>query len=510
MVADSMREKAKALFEYLKELFQLNQQKVLDVQKQQGFVFLRRIENPKYVQIITRDSGTEEANESELLIKFHKPDFTPCPAPDQALLSWLMPGWNDYRHEAAHYAFQANERSADAAVSSKADDNSETAEIDLFSMLEESEKENAEQQAEPTVQRILFEDDPNRVAAYEAWLTEREEWAKEQKVILDLRSAFTDLFDMYNLLRQSPDTLEFMVGNGQLTDKKNKEINHPLFLKRLKIELDAVRNTLLISDTDEPGSMYLPMFSVMEDINADVIRPLEKIAEEGNVHPLDHNEGGDLLKSVAHQLHTSNRYIGPDEAFSSIEERIAVRWNPVLFLCKKPDGTIKALEAILHAIENGAEIPGSLIGLLGGVLSDPTDETDSPMPCPAPRLPYSGWEDPETLPLEDEDILLPKPANREQMQIVRRIEHSPAVLVQGPPGTGKTHTIANLLGHFLAHGKTVLVTSHTSKALTVLKEKVPNDLQALCVAMLDDNRKDMENSVNDIIERTVLTPLYQQ
>lgn len=57
------------------------------------------------------------------------------------------------------------------------------------------------------------------------------------------------------------------------------------------------------------------------------------------------------------------------------------------------------------------------------------------------------------LPLEDEEILLPKPANREQMGIVRKIEHSSTILVQGPPGTGKTHTIANLLGHFLAQGK---------------------------------------------------------
>jgi len=32
-----------------------------------------------------------------------------------------------------------------------------------------------------------------------------------------------------------------------------------------------------------------------------------------------------------------------------------------------------------------------------------------------------------------------------------------AVVVQGPPGTGKTHTIANLLGHFLAEGKNVLI-----------------------------------------------------
>ncbi len=42
------------------------------------------------------------------------------------------------------------------------------------------------------------------------------------------------------------------------------------------------------------------------------------------------------------------------------------------------------------------------------------------------------------------------------------------MLVQGPPGTGKTHTIANLIGHLLAQGKSVLVTSEKPKALLVM------------------------------------------
>lgn len=67
--------------------------------------------------------------------------------------------------------------------------------------------------------------------------------------------------------------------------------------------------------------------------------------------------------------------------------------------------------------------------------------------------------------------------------------------MQGPPGTGKTHTIANLLGHFLAQGKRVLVTSHTNKALKVLKDKVESELQPLCVSVTDDSRKDIESSI---------------
>lgn len=101
---------------------------------------------------------------------------------------------------------------------------------------------------------------------------------------------------------------------------------------------------------------------------------------------------------------------------------------------------------------------------------------------------------------EDKDILFTKEANREQLQIAKRIEKYDPVVVQGPPGTGKTHTIANLLGHFLAHGKNVLVTSHTRKALSVVKEKVVPELQHLCVSVLEDNNRDMEKSVDGITE----------
>ncbi|MBO0792757.1 MAG: AAA family ATPase, partial [Ktedonobacteraceae bacterium] len=90
--------------------------------------------------------------------------------------------------------------------------------------------------------------------------------------------------------------------------------------------------------------------------------------------------------------------------------------------------------------------------------------------------------------------------------IAKRLERFGAVLVQGPPGTGKTHTIANLVGHLLAQGKSVLVTSHTSKALKVLREKVVEPLQPLCVSILeDDSREEMERAIDTITERLSFT-----
>ena len=70
----------------------------------------------------------------------------------------------------------------------------------------------------------------------------------------------------------------------------------------------------------------------------------------------------------------------------------------------------------------------------------------------------------------------PKAFNDEQIAIVERLE-SPdveGVVVQGPPGTGKTHTIANIICHYLATGRRVLVTSKSEGALAVLRDQIPS------------------------------------
>jgi hypothetical protein len=52
-----------------------------------------------------------------------------------------------------------------------------------------------------------------------------------------------------------------------------------------------------------------------------------------------------------------------------------------------------------------------------------------------------------------EPLLLPLPTNEEQQRILAQAQHSTGGTVQGPPGTGKSHTIANILSHYVAYGK---------------------------------------------------------
>src|SRR5262249_12627296 len=77
------------------------------------------------------------------------------------------------------------------------------------------------------------------------------------------------------------------------------------------------------------------------------------------------------------------------------------------------------------------------------------------------------------------DLYFPQPFNDEQLRIAQLLEVSEGVVVQGPPGTGKTHTIANIICHWLANGRRVLVTSMKDPALAVLRDKLPEQIRPL-------------------------------
>jgi very-short-patch-repair endonuclease len=97
--------------------------------------------------------------------------------------------------------------------------------------------------------------------------------------------------------------------------------------------------------------------------------------------------------------------------------------------------------------------------------------------------------------------LFPLPFNEEQFEIAKRLQEQDAVTVKGPPGTGKSHTIANLISHFVAQGKSILVVSHNSKALSVIKDKLPIGIQNLSISLVNEGQgsETLKKSVNAII-----------
>jgi very-short-patch-repair endonuclease len=93
--------------------------------------------------------------------------------------------------------------------------------------------------------------------------------------------------------------------------------------------------------------------------------------------------------------------------------------------------------------------------------------------------------------LSERPVFFPLAFNEEQEAIIRRLEdrNTSGVVVQGPPGTGKTHTIANIICHYMATGRRVLVTARTPEALAAIQEKLPQEIRDLAIAVIHSDRQ---------------------
>lgn len=109
--------------------------------------------------------------------------------------------------------------------------------------------------------------------------------------------------------------------------------------------------------------------------------------------------------------------------------------------------------------------------------------------------------------LDEGDFLFPLPYNKEQFDIVKRMQTDDAVIVKGPPGTGKSHTIANIISHYVSQGKSILVVSQNAKALNVVRDKLPESIRSLAVSLLGQGKSNemLKNSVNSIIRHLSAT-----
>ncbi len=297
---------------------------------------------------------------------------------------------------------------------------------------------------------------------------------------------------MLSQLERESERLELMIGDGLLSWQPtgNIPIHHPLLLLHLQVRFNPEIPEITLFDTGQSSELYTALFQGIQAVQASEIARCREDHESGNWHPLREEETTRFYKRLVNRLSSDGEFIEPGTPKQKKDAPYVSR-DPVLFLRPRTLGMTHALEAILETLPQLQTFPYALTSLVG-IEGDSHDRQDI-------STTVSTLDSPNG---EDETILFSKPANAEQLEIARRLAKHPAVLVQGPPGTGKTHTIANLIGHLLAQGKSVLITSEKPKALRVLREKVVEPLQPLCASILqDDSRKQMESTIDAISER---------
>ena len=443
------KDKILALFNYISEISKNLKNTKTNIAEEKWFDFLENF--PKHKDIIFEYKNLDEKyfeKEEGKLLEIRKPNFLKPLYIDEYLLEWIEGDWKDYRA-----ALEVNEK--------------------IF--VENTENGSGE----------IVDITPEIEGKIQEELEKRELWVEKQLAIEEARNFFDTLYIKYLELNKETETLELVIGNG-IVRIKEQNVYYPVLLKKIKIDFNAKDNILILSDphTNESFSpnLYTNFLNEIDDIHLENVFELEKEVKERNLHPLNRKETVDFFKKFIHSL-TNRGFFIEDGDIEDLKEYgdIFIEDNPLIFIRKKETGIVKAIENITEKIENSGEVPAHLYELVGVASEEENENTEKDF--------------------REEEILFVKDANTEQVNIAKQIEKNNAVVVQGPPGTGKTHTIANLLGHFLAQGKNVLVTSQTKKALRVLKEKIPKSIQGLCISILDDDNSDMRKSVETISEK---------
>jgi len=292
-------------------------------------------------------------------------------------------------------------------------------------------------------------------------------------------------------------SLELVWGIGYATWKKQDfptAVKYPLLIQTCEITLNEQTFDLEIRprdvnprlETDCYVEMELPNVTQLEtfwrsslDAGANRANPFETSTYEGT------------LRAAVGYLDPSGRYSeGTESTVLSIpDEHLKITDTWVIFARKRSGAfVIVDVENIKEAIKEADFLPSLIQGFV--------KHGDSTLRV-QPKQPFRGLSgsDGDAGAME---LYFPMLYNDEQVSIVQKLHANDGVVVQGPPGTGKTHTIANIICHYLAQGKRVLVTAKGESALAVLREKIPEGVRDLSVALLANERDGMEQFEHSI------------
>lgn len=383
------------------------------------------------------------ADGNEFSLTLTRPDIHACPAPPDSIRNWLVAGWEQPEKNA------------------------------------EYPDKKAEINASGSPLETRFDQLPERMDGWREWNCSRDQWVEVERPARAALRIWERLFALHSQLMRDGEAFELVLGDGVFDWNGS---HHPILLRTVELSFRPEIREFAIQDADGTPQFYSSLFADFPNLP---VKQWQQQVIDGELHPLEGEGVTDWLKAVIGSFQDGQLVQDEPKGIAS-HQRIGRA--PILFLRKRETGRLSFLDEILADLLNVDKVSDSLLRIVG---------------CAPPPSELADSEE-NAYANEALDALLTKQANAEQLSILRRLANRHGVLVQGPPGTGKTHTVANLIGSLLAEGKTVLVTSHTTKALKVLRDHVVGPLRSLCVSVLDSDmtgKKELESAVKSLAAR---------
>jgi len=336
-----------------------------------------------------------------------------------------------------------------------------------------------------------FADDTERSAAYSEWISEWTDWSEQLKEKKQVLKLYEEFFYLISKLEKEGESLEFIFGSGLFywkhPDNNVGTIRSPLLTTKLELEIDAEKGIISAKLVDKNIKFEREIFSGVRIPNIEQINELISSIQTKEIT----DDLSDFFNQFIHLLDANGEYF-EESTLIKLSEEPSIYNQSMFFLRKK---NIRVLRDDLEQIISGLskeelKIPDAIVSILG----ESNNKED---------IKSSNTKN-EIENFTENELYFPLDSNEQQKEIVNRIERNYGVTVQGPPGTGKTHTIANIVSHFLSEGKKILITSQKESPLKVLKDKIPKEIRDLCVPVLGGGReslKEIEQSIRVIGEK---------
>ena len=301
---------------------------------------------------------------------------------------------------------------------------------------------------------------------------------------------YSTLFSIYKKQETQGEVYQVVLGLGLLCSKRSKPIKRHIIECPISIQFESSDGTIFVNlnEDDVQLSLETDMFKGQEEpANSQEIR--SKLLEFGNdfwKKPEFYNCLSSFLNRYDINGKLEKEEFGKPDETKLLSVSSILTLSPAIILKKRNNKEfIKFYDSILDIEKSDEEIESNpnLANIIKGASKNNQNIS----------------KDNQYTDHKAEKYYFPLLTNDEQEKIIEKNSKNHQVVVQGPPGTGKTHSIANLICHFLANGKKILVTSQTDRALKVLRDKLPKEIQNLSVEVLGKDQNSLQELKDSIM-----------
>ena len=369
---------------------------------------------------------------------------------------------------------------------------------------------------------------PEFTAGFTAWVSGPwTAWAESEKPRRRSIAVYNRLFEIQQRMSAMGDDVPveaiFGVGIARWNQPAGK-INAPLIEAAVEFDLDPEDGALVVRPREQAPRLALRPFDLLEidgvgKLHREASAQLERLHADPDVGFTPFERAG--FETVLRMCHARLSASAVYERNAREDERdrtppradetlrisdtwvLYVRQRSVNFRCDD----IRRLITQVQQIEDETDLPAPALQMTTRPTDRRVDDDEVDLGSAVLRMPEAPRVDVGRSPRsssatggggggggrakEEKAFFFPLPYNDDQIEIVRRLEDDSVsgVVVQGPPGTGKTHTIANIIAHYMATGQRVLVSAHEPEALAAIQHKLPESIRDLAISVIHSDRE---------------------